>query len=91
MSPVFFLHPNEEWITFLLLLQPGDTKSVSLVSIGGNQVIRGGNNIVDSPVDDSKLMSVMNAVQEERYGFSEEADARLWRFYFFYEARYLWL
>lgn len=66
---------------FVLLLQPGDTKSVSLVSIGGNQIIRGGNNIVDAPVNDSKTTSVMKAVHEG-YGFSEEADARSWRFCF---------
>ncbi|XP_057776932.1 urease [Salvia miltiorrhiza] len=56
--------------------EPGDTKSVSLVSIGGNQIIRGGNNIADAPVHDSRITSVMKAVHEERYGFSEEADAR---------------
>ncbi|KAI7996867.1 Urease [Camellia lanceoleosa] len=33
-------------------IEPGDTKSVTLVRIGGKQVIRGGNNIADGPVDD---------------------------------------
>lgn len=56
--------------------EPGDTKSVSLVSIDGNQIIRSGNNIVDAQVHDSKITSVMKAVHEGGYGFSEEADAR---------------
>ncbi len=30
--------------------EPGDTKTVTLVSIAGNQVIRGGNNLADGPV-----------------------------------------
>ncbi|KAG6429300.1 hypothetical protein SASPL_107348 [Salvia splendens] len=58
-----------------VIISPGDTKSVSLVSISGNQIIRGGNNLVDAPVNDSEITSVMTAVHEQ-YGFSEEADAR---------------
>ncbi|KAL1550436.1 Urease [Salvia divinorum] len=55
--------------------EPGDTKSVSLISISGNQIIRGGNNLADAPVNDSEIISVMKALHE-RYGHSEEADAR---------------
>jgi urease subunit gamma/beta len=32
--------------------EPGDTKTVTLVAIAGNQVIRGGNNLGDGPVTD---------------------------------------
>ncbi|KAG6573656.1 hypothetical protein SDJN03_27543, partial [Cucurbita argyrosperma subsp. sororia] len=35
--------------------EPGEQKSATLVAIGGNQVIRGGNGIADGPVDDSKV------------------------------------
>ncbi|KAI3467679.1 hypothetical protein Pfo_024342 [Paulownia fortunei] len=56
--------------------EPGDTKSVTLVRIGGEQVISGGNNIADGMVDDAKITAVMKAVHEGRYGFSEEANAR---------------
>ncbi|GFQ07550.1 urease [Phtheirospermum japonicum] len=56
--------------------EPGDTKSVTLVSIGGLRIIRGGNNIADGPVDDSKILDVMKAVHEGGYGFSEEVNAR---------------
>ncbi|KAL7093909.1 hypothetical protein ACP275_11G068400 [Erythranthe tilingii] len=55
--------------------EPGDTKSVTLVRIGGEQVIRGGNNIADGQVNDTNIASVMKAVHEGRYGFSEEANA----------------
>ena len=33
--------------------EPGDTKTVSLVDIAGNRVIRGGNNLADGPVNDA--------------------------------------
>ncbi|KAK4429704.1 Urease [Sesamum alatum] len=56
--------------------EPGDTKSVALVRIGGEQVIRGGNNIAYGKVDDAKITTVMKAVHEGGYGFSEEANAR---------------
>lgn len=32
--------------------EPGDTKSVTLVAIAGNKVIRGGNNLADGPVSE---------------------------------------
>ncbi|KAL6567890.1 Urease [Orobanche gracilis] len=57
-------------------LYPGETRSVTLVSIGGERVIRGGNNIADGPVDDARIPAVMKAVHEGRYGFSEEVNAR---------------
>lgn len=79
----FFQHPHEEYIKFFLLSQPGDTKSVILVRIGGKQIIRGGNNIADGPVDHSKITSVMKSVHEGRYGFSEKANARSERSCFF--------
>ncbi|KAL6572731.1 hypothetical protein OROMI_013689 [Orobanche minor] len=57
-------------------LYPGETRSVTLVSIGGERVIRGGNNIADGPVDVARIPAVMKAVHEGRYGFSEEVNAR---------------
>ncbi|KAL2547184.1 Urease [Forsythia ovata] len=62
--------------------EPGDAKSVTLVRIGGKQVIRGGNGIVDGPVDDAKITSVMEAVHEGGFGVVEETNARLGSFYF---------
>ncbi|KAF5939878.1 hypothetical protein HYC85_021045 [Camellia sinensis] len=55
--------------------EPGDTKSVTLVRIGGKQVIRGGNNIADGPVDDANVTSVMKAVHTREFRHSEEPNA----------------
>lgn len=52
--------------------EPGEPKSVTLVAIGGNQVIRGGNGIVDGPVHSSKLKDVMEAVHARGFGHVEE-------------------
>ncbi|CAK9325628.1 unnamed protein product [Citrullus colocynthis] len=56
--------------------EPGCPKDVTLVAIGGNQVIRGGNCIADGPVDKSKLKEVMEAVHARGFGHLEEKDAR---------------
>jgi urease subunit gamma/beta len=37
--------------------EPGETKTVSLVSIAGRRIIRGGNDWVSGPVEDSKDLS----------------------------------
>jgi urease subunit gamma/beta len=50
--------------------EPGDTKTVTLVSIAGNQVIRGGNNLADGPVDDANLKAAMERVSAG--GFENE-------------------
>ena len=56
--------------------QPGETKRVSLVRIGGKQVIRGGNCIIDGPVDDTNITAVMGAERMVRFGHSDEAAVR---------------
>ncbi|XP_057429223.1 urease [Lotus japonicus] len=56
--------------------EPGESKSVVLVSIGGNKVIRGGNNIVDGPVNNSNCIEAMEAVTKRGFGHMEEANAR---------------
>lgn len=56
--------------------EPGDTKRVTLVRIGGKQIIRGGNSIVDNAVDYAQSTVVMQAVRQGNYGFSEERNAR---------------
>lgn len=55
--------------------EPGDSKSVTLVRIGGKQVIRGGNGIVDAPVDDANITSLMEAVHTRGFKHSEETNA----------------
>ncbi len=39
--------------------EPGETKTVALVGIAGNQVIRGGNNLADGPVTPENLRSAL--------------------------------
>ncbi|KAJ1287393.1 hypothetical protein BS78_02G006900 [Paspalum vaginatum] len=56
--------------------EPGNAKSVTLVSIGGNKVIRGGNGIADGPIDSSKLNEVMEKVNENGLGHEDYPDAR---------------
>jgi urease beta subunit len=50
--------------------EPGDTKSVRLVSIAGDKVIRGGNNLADGPVSDAGREAAMQRVTAG--GFSHE-------------------
>lgn len=59
-----------------LVFQPGENKSVKLVSIGGKRVIRGGNAIVDGPVDDAKWEEVLEALSARGFGNKEEENAR---------------
>jgi urease subunit gamma/beta len=44
--------------------EPGDTKTVKLVDIAGNKVIRGGNNLADGPVSDAGKVEAMRRVRE---------------------------
>ncbi|EHA8586337.1 Urease [Cocos nucifera] len=52
-----------------------DAKCVSLVSIGGAKVIRGGNGIADGPVDASQLEKVMEDVIAKGFGNEHQPDA----------------
>jgi urease subunit gamma/beta len=42
--------------------EPGDTKTVKLVAIAGERIIRGGNNLADGPVDAANLDATMKRV-----------------------------
>ncbi|KAH1250651.1 Urease [Glycine max] len=55
--------------------EPGDSKSVKLVRIGGNKVIRGGNGIADGQVNETNLREAMEAVCKRGFGHKEEEDA----------------
>lgn len=37
-----------------LRFEPGETKTISLVEIAGQRIVRGGNNLIDGPIDDAK-------------------------------------
>ena len=47
--------------------EPGDTKTVSLVDIAGNRVIRGGNNLADGPVSDEGKAAAARRVAEQEF------------------------
>lgn len=48
--------------------EPGDTKTVTLVEIGGRKCISGGNNIASGPVDISRLGEIQNRIRERGFG-----------------------
>lgn len=50
--------------------EPGETKTVTLVEIAGNRVIRGGNNLADGPVSDQGKADALRRVTEK--GFQNE-------------------
>jgi hypothetical protein len=52
--------------------EPGETKTVRLVSIAGNKVIRGGNNLADGPVSSENLKAAMGRVQAGGFAHQEE-------------------
>ncbi|CAM8976205.1 unnamed protein product [Rhodiola kirilowii] len=56
--------------------EPGETKTVTLVEIGGKKVIRGGNGIVDGPVNETHVTEVMERLHARNFGHSHDADAR---------------
>ncbi|KAI7868422.1 urease [Spinellus fusiger] len=55
--------------------EPGDFKTVTLVEIGGNKIITGGNNIASGPVDFSRLPAIMEAMSVK--GFLHDANTPL--------------
>jgi urease len=60
---------------FYRRFEPGEKKTVVLVSIGGNMVIRGGNNICNGPVSDSPLVieKMMAKLKDQKFLHLEEA------------------
>nr|SCV31285.1 urease [Nepenthes alata] len=56
--------------------EPGDRKSVTLVSIGGKRWIKGGNNIAGGFVDDTNISTIMETIHARGFGNSEEESAR---------------
>ncbi|KAK3583812.1 hypothetical protein CHS0354_022859, partial [Potamilus streckersoni] len=48
--------------------EPGETKTVNLVEIGGNKIVRGGNGLSDGKMDPVKLEAIMARVTERGFG-----------------------
>jgi len=51
--------------------EPGETKTVTLVEIGGARVIRGGNNLADGPVSESVRTAALERVKSQRFEHQE--------------------
>ena len=47
--------------------EPGESKDVTLVEIAGNQVIRGGNNLADGPVNDENRAATMERIKSQSF------------------------
>lgn len=55
--------------------EPGDTKTVILVEIGGDKEVWGGNNLTGGAVKESSLPAVMDRVLSAGFGHAPEPDA----------------
>src|SRR5919198_1114477 len=53
--------------------EPGETRTVELVDIAGERVVRGGNGIVDGPITDEGLARAMERVRALGFAHQEEA------------------
>ena len=47
--------------------EPGESRTVTLVDIAGNRVIRGGNNLADGPVDDAGRAAMLEKVAAQDF------------------------
>lgn len=56
--------------------EPGETKLVPLVEIGGRRIIRGGNNLCNGPFDVNSLPDIMKKVKERGFGHEEQRDVQ---------------
>ena len=52
--------------------EPGESKTVMLVEIAGERVIRGGNNLADGPVSDAGREATLARVAEQGFGHRAE-------------------
>ena len=52
--------------------EPGESKTVMLVEIAGDRVIRGGNNLADGPVSDAGREATLARVAEQGFGHRAE-------------------
>ncbi|MFP6612460.1 MAG: urease subunit beta [Pirellulales bacterium] len=47
--------------------EPGESKTVSLVQIAGNRIIRGGNNLADGPADDAGKQAALQKIADQGF------------------------
>jgi len=58
--------------------EPGESKAVTLVKIGGARIVRSGNNLTDGPASPENRAATMRRVRERGFG-DDEAGARAGR------------
>lgn len=51
--------------------EPGETKTVPLVEIAGEKIIRGGNNLADGPMSDTNKAEALQRVAAQGFGHTE--------------------
>ncbi|XP_053379211.1 urease subunit alpha-like isoform X2 [Mercenaria mercenaria] len=56
--------------------EPGEERSVDLVKIGGNRIVRGGNGLCDGQISDNNLSLVMKRVADGNFGNKKQSDIK---------------
>ncbi|XP_069122340.1 urease subunit alpha-like [Argopecten irradians] len=56
--------------------EPGETKSINLVEVGGDKVLRGGNALCDGPYDTERLGAILKKVHESQFTHLPQPDAK---------------
>lgn len=56
--------------------EPGETKTVDVVEIGGNRIVRGGNGLCDGPVNNINLPKIMQKVQSQKFGHQKQVEIK---------------
>lgn len=51
--------------------EPGETKTVALVEIAGQKIIRGGNNLVDGPATPDRLSAILEKITAQHFAHKE--------------------
>lgn len=52
--------------------EPGETKTVTLVEIGGRRINSGGNNIAPGPIDVSRVEEIIKRLEERGVAYTRE-------------------
>ncbi|XP_074574155.1 urease isoform X2 [Curcuma longa] len=55
--------------------EPGDSKEVTLVSIGGRKIIRGGNGLADGAVDDSRIEKLLEDLIAKGFKHADDPNS----------------
>lgn len=56
--------------------EPGEERSVDLVKIAGNRIVRGGNGLCDGPISSENIPKVMKRVTDGNFGNTKQSDVK---------------